>query len=76
MSTSQLSDFKQYIKSLNSAYENGNNRNVQQLYDRKVYKVDLEGENEDQESENEDQGNGNYLKIHTILISLFIVILI
>ena len=76
MSTSQLAKFKTYITSLDSTYANGNNRNVQQLYDRKVYKVDLEGENEDQESENEDQGNGNYLKIHTILISLFIVILI
>ena len=83
MSTSQLDTFKTYITSLDPAYENGNNRDVQQLYDRKVYKVDLEGENEDQEgenedqeSENEDQGNGNYLKIHTILISLFIVILI
>ncbi len=69
MSTSQLSTFKEYITSEFPGYENGNNREVQPLYDRKVYKVDLE-------DENADQGNGNYLKIHSILISLFIVILI
>lgn len=60
MSTSQLDKFKAYITSLDSGYKNGNNRSVQNLYDRKVYKVK----------------DGNYLKIDIILISLFIVILI